>query len=289
MIFASPNARGAFFMVICMAGFSMNDALIKLMSQELGLFQMIFLRGLFASVLIGLLWWQSGERISRPSRTDLRMMGWRLLGEIGGTVCFLLAIFNMPLANATAILQAMPLAVTLAAALFLGEKVGWRRYVSIGVGFIGMLIIVRPGADSFNYFSLSAVAACGFLVLRDMSTRQLSPNLPSRFITFITAVSITTMGGLISLFFPWAPVTLASLSVLAVAAVFVVAGYLFGVMAMRIGDVGAVAPFRYSVLLFATVLGVLLFDEWPNNTTLLGGAILVATGVYSLRQAVRKH
>lgn len=280
----SDNARGALFMAISMAGFSINDALIKLMSMQLGMWQAVFLRGMFASALIALLWWRSSDRLSPLSWRETRLIGLRLIGEIGGTVCFLTAIVHLPLANATAILQAMPLAVTLAAAMFLGEKVGWRRYVAIVIGFAGVLIILRPGGESFNHYSLWAVASCGFLVLRDLSTRRLPATIPSRFVAMVTAITITLVGGLATATQPWVTVEPAEYAILALTAVFVLTGYLFGTMAMRQGDIGAVSPFRYSILLWATLLGALIFNEWPDGPTLIGSALLVATGVYSIRR-----
>ncbi len=280
----SANGRGALYMIICMAAFGMNDALIKLVSPHLGLFQSVFLRGAFATVMIAFLWWRSKAHVGTIEARDMGLIALRLIGEIGGTVCFLTAIFNMPLANATAILQAMPLAVTLAAAMFLGERVSRQRYVAIGIGFVGMLVIIRPGSEAFDRNSLWAIASCGFLVLRDLCTRQLPASLPSLFIALVTTVTITITGGAVALTQAWAPVSASLLMMLAVAAGFVLAGYLFSVMAMRTGDVGAVSPFRYSILIWASLLGIVLFDQWPDSVTLFGSALLVAAGVYSLRQ-----
>lgn len=286
---SSANARGALFMSVCMAGFAFNDALIKLVSLQIGLFQAIFLRGLFASALIGCVWWRSQARVGPLAPTDLRMMGWRLIGELGGTICFLTAIFHMPIANATAILQAMPLAVTLAAGIFLREKISLRRMLVIAIGFVGVLIIVRPGTSAFDHHAIWAVCACAFLVLRDMSTRQLSRAVPAQFVTFTTAVTITLMGGVVSLWFPWVTTTAWQMSALLIAAVFVLTGYFFGVLAMRYGDVSAVSPFRYSILIWASLMGAVFFDEWPDRFTIIGSIIVVLTGVYTIRQEFNRN
>ncbi len=281
----TPNQRGALYMSVCMAAFGINDALIKLVSAHMSLFQTILIRGGFATVMIAVMWWRSKASVGTIEAAHLRMLGLRLVGEIGGTICFLTAIFNMPLANATAILQAMPLAVTLAAALLFGERVSRQRYLAIIIGFIGMLIIVRPGSEAFDQYSLWAIASCAFLVVRDLSTRRLPPALPSLFIALITTVTITLTGGLLALTQPWVPVEFDHLVILGVAAGFVLTGYVFGVMAMRVGEVGAVAPFRYSILIWASLLGIVLFDQWPDAMTLVGSALLVAAGVYSLRRS----
>ena len=135
-------------MSIAMLGFSGNDAFLKSVSADLALSQAVFLRSLATTLLIGaVVLSQRGLRF-RPGRRDRRLIGVRSLGEIGGTVCFLTALFNMPIANATAILQSLPLAITLAAALLFDEPVGWRRYLAIAVGFLGVLLIIRPGSST---------------------------------------------------------------------------------------------------------------------------------------------
>ncbi len=277
----SDNVRGALFMSISMAGFALNDAIIKLISAELGLYQIIFLRGIFVTLAVGLLVLRQGGIFYLPARRDAGIMALRAAGEVGGTLCFLTALFNMPIANATAILQALPLAVTLAAALFLGEKVGWRRYTAITVGFTGVLIIVRPGSEGFNAYALWVVAAVGFIVLRDLSTRRLSAATPSAYVALSSSLAITAVGGLLSLTAPWQPVSGGALAMLAGAAGFLFFGYLFAVMTMRVGEVSFVSPFRYSVLIWAMVLGLLFFDEVPDGWTLLGSLVVVGTGIYS--------
>ncbi len=277
----SDNVRGALFMSISMAGFALNDATIKLISGELGFYQIIFLRGIFATLLIGLLVRQRGALFYLPSRRDAGIMAVRAAAEVGGTLCFLTALFNMPIANATAILQALPLAVTLAAALFMGEKVGWRRYTAIAVGFTGVLIIVRPGGEGFNAYALWAVAAVGFIVLRDLTTRRLSAGIPSAYVALSSSLVLTAVGGLLALTVPWPPVSASALAMLAGAAGFLFFGYLFAVMTMRVGEVSFVSPFRYSVLIWAILLGLLLFGEVPDGWTLFGSLVVVGMGIYS--------
>lgn len=275
------NMRGAVFMMVSMAGFSLNDAFIKTVAGELPLFQAVFLRGLIATALIGGLAWSQGAFAFRPGRRDRRLIGWRCLGEIGGTICFLTALFNMPIANASAILQSVPLAVTLGAALFLGEPVGWRRYLAIAIGFAGVLVIVRPGAEGFNAYALWAVAAIGFIVVRDLTTRSLSPDAPALAVVFVTSAAITATAGVLSLITGWSAIAPAHVGALALAAGFLLVGYLFGVKTMRIGEIGFVQPFRYTLLVWAMLSGIVLFGEWPDAWMLAGSAIVVATGLFT--------
>lgn len=281
----SDNVKGALLMMGSMAGFGINDALVKLVSAEMGLFQVLLLRGAGASLMILALAWWLGALRARPPRRDWAVLALRSAGEVGATLCFLTALFHMPIANATAILQALPLAVTLAGAVFLREPVGWRRYLAIAAGFLGVLIIVRPGAEGFNSYSLYAMAAVGFVVVRDLSTRHLSPAVPSMLAASLTAVVITAVGGVgLVVTGDWAPVGAGSAGYLAGAALFIFAGYLFSIMTMRQGDIGFIAPFRYSNLVWALLLGLFVFGEVPDAYMLTGAVIVVGTGLYAFHR-----
>ena len=283
----SENMRGAVYMMACMAALVLNDALTRLVGGLLSVYQTMFLRGMVTCVLIAAMAAQQGALICRVSRGDLIVIGLRLVGGIGSTICFLTALFNMPFANLSAIAQSMPLAMTLGAALFLREAVGWRRYLAICIGFSGVLLIVRPGAEGFNQASLWAVGAVAFMTLRDLSTRRLSSGIPSLFVTLTTAVGITAAGGVMATTEPWLPVTAGSFGILVLAAAFLFVGQLLNVMCMRHGEIGFVAPFRYTVLVWAILLGVLAFGEIPEALTLVGIAVIVGTGIYTLYREER--
>lgn len=277
----SDNARGAVFMMVCMTAFVLGDTLMKLVSAEMSLFQAVFLRGLAATALLAFLAQRQCALFPRIGPAGRRLIALRMCGDIGGTVCFLTALFNMPIANATAILQSMPLAVTLGAALFLGEIVGWRRYSAIAIGFIGVIVIIQPGSDGFTAYSLWAVGAVFFMVVRDLTTRLLPIGIPSIFVALTNGIAITVVGGLVAATQPWGTVSGHALVLLAAAAACLVVAYLFNVMAMRHGEIGFVSPFRYTVMIWAIVLGAVVFGDIPSATMLAGTAIVVATGVFT--------
>ncbi|NOX40937.1 MAG: DMT family transporter [Alphaproteobacteria bacterium] len=277
----SDNMRGAVLMMMSMAAFTLNDTFIKSVAGDIPLFQAVFLRGLLTSLLLFGLALHRGVLRTAISRQDWGVIGWRTVGEVSATVAFLTALFHMPIANATSILQSLPLAITLAGAVFFGEPVGWRRYLAIGVGFFGVLLIVRPGSDGFDGYSVFAVIAVGFVVLRDLSTRRLSAKIPSLLVALSGAVSVTILGGVVTLFSDWQPVSSAPLLRLGGASIFLVAGYLFSVMVMRVGEISFVAAFRYTALIWAIVLGIAVFGEVPDLWTLIGSAIVVGTGIYT--------
>ena len=278
----ADNLRGALLMCGAMAAFTVNDTFMKALGAHLPLFQAVFLRGTLVTLaLLAVASWRGTLRLGLPRR-DWNLLAVRTLAEIGAAYTFITAIFHMPLANATAILQALPLTVTMAGALFLGERVGWRRWTAIGVGFGGMLLVVKPGAEGFDAWSLYVVAAVGFVTLRDIATRRISAAVPSGMVAVVGAAGVTVWGGVMMLAEGAVPVPPAAWALVAGAAGAVMLAYTCSVGTMRVGDVSFVAPFRYSSLLFALVLGFAVFGEFPGPYTLAGAAILMATGVYTL-------
>ena len=278
----SDNSRGALLMVGSMTAFTFNDACMKALSDELPLMQALFLRGMATSILIYLFLRATGRLDLRIPRRDWGLIGLRTLGEVAAAYFFLTALFNMPFANVSAILQALPLTITLAGALFLGEAVGWRRLVAILVGFGGVMLIVRPGGEGFNIYSLYVLASVFAVALRDLTTRRLSAGVPSMTVALITAVAVGLAAGLASIVEGWAPVSRLAALQLAGSAVFVMLGYFLSIMVMRVGEIGFVAPFRYTSLVVAIILGYVIFGEWPDALTLIGAGIVVATGLFTL-------
>jgi drug/metabolite transporter (DMT)-like permease len=268
-------------MAVGMAGFTMNDTITKAVSSEMNFGQVMLVRGLFAIALIAALAWH--QRAMRPLRTLMvKPVALRVAGEVGGTVSFLAAIAHLPLANTAGIFQALPLAITLGAALIFGEPVGWRRWLAIIAGFIGVLIIVRPGADGFNQFSLFALVSVIFCAVRDLATKRIPAPIPSLFITLLTTVTVTTAGAVILIpLGGWTPPSGRALGLLALAAVLLLIGYQCVIMALRSGDISAVAPFRYSALMWAMLLGYLVFGDVPDAMMVTGASIIVLSGLYA--------
>ena len=278
----SENSHAALYMVICMVAFTINDAFIKLVLAEIPLMQTLFLRGIFTSACLIVLAKAMGGLRLPESHRDSWLIVLRTLAEIIGAIMFMSALTNMPLANVSAILQVLPLSVTLAGAMFFHEPLGWRRLTAIGVGFFGVLLIVRPGTEGFNIFSVYALLAVLAVTVRELTARRLSRGVPSITVAAATALGVALAAGVGTLFVDWVPVSAVQVSWLGVASLCLIVGYLFSVMAMRGGDISVVAPFRYTGLIAALLLGWLIFGEWPRVLTLLGVAIIVATGVFTL-------
>ena len=284
----SENMRGAALMTGSMVGFTVNDAFMKALSSDIPLFQALLLRGLGTVVFLVVL-----AILRKQFRFDFKSKDWvlivlRCLAEVMGTVFFLTALFHMPIANVTAVLQALPLTVALAGAVFLREPVGWRRLLAILVGLVGVVLIVRPGGDGFTVYSVYALGAVVCITLRDLVVRRMSHDIPSIIVGLMAAIAVTLAGAVVTATQPWVPVDGVTAIKLVGAMVFIIFGYIFSVAAMRVGEISFVSPFRYSGLLAALVLGWIVFGDWPVPLTLLGATIVVVTGLFTIYRE-RQH
>lgn len=279
----SDNLRGAVLMLISMATFTCNDAVMKAVTQTLPLYELVALRGLSVLVLMLVVAQiqQGGVRLSVP-REDLLPLVVRTVADIASTVLYLLALREMALADLSAILQALPLGVTLAAGLFFHERLGWRRLSAIGVGFVGVVMILRPGSGAFDIWSVVALASMLLIVLRDIVTRTFSAGIGSSTIAFYAAATITLTGFVLGVGEEWRMPDLREAGLLLLSAGFLTAGYITAVATMRVGEISLIAPLRYTSLVWAIVLGLVIFGEWPDLWTWLGSALVVGAGLYTI-------
>ncbi|MCA1371233.1 DMT family transporter [Bradyrhizobium sp. BRP14] len=286
----SANLRGIVFMCLAMAGFSCNDALVKSVTGVMNTGQIMFVRGLLTTLMVTMIAYHFGAL--RPIRTVFRpVIMLRIAMEALASITYISALGQIPLANASAIMQALPLAVTLGAALFLGEPVGWRRWAAITIGFVGVLMVLRPGPEGFTPAALTVVACVFVTATRDLCTRRIGTEVPSLFITVTTAFVTTLVGAaLIVPFGGWQPMSTTSFAHIAGASVLLMLGYQTIVLAMRDGDISIIAPFRYTGLLWSIVIGIIFFSETPDRWMLAGVAIIVGSGLYTFyRESLRSR
>ncbi|MGB5864470.1 MAG: DMT family transporter [Sulfitobacter sp.] len=277
------NLRGATFMVLAMLGFAIEDSFIKLMGDALPVGQILFMIGVGGAVVFGAVVLSQKRALFEPAMLTLPVFC-RGGGEIFGTICFVSAIVYTPLSTASAILQATPLVVTLGAALFLGESVGWRRWAAISVGFIGVLMIIRPGLEGFSPLSLFALGGVFGLAVRDIATRKIPSNLSTMQLSFLGFLVIIPAGLFLMMITgnSFAPLD-ARLWLLMIASISIGVFAYYGIVAaMRIGEVSFVSPFRYSRLIFAMIIGIAFFGERPDFATILGATVIVASGIYTV-------
>ncbi|SDI05017.1 DMT family transporter [Lutimaribacter saemankumensis] len=284
------NLRGAAMMVAAMAAFAIEDMFIKRLSVDISTGQILMMLGAGGALVFGLLASRRGARLFSPVLLT-RPVLLRNLGEVIGTMGFVTAIALTPLSSASAILQATPLAVTLGAAVFMQEAVGWRRWSAILVGFAGVLLIIRPGLEGFEPASLFAVQGVIGLAIRDLATRAVPREIGAMQLSAY-AFGLLVPTGLVLLLVQGHSLTTplpAQWGQFAGALVLGIVGYYSIVAAMRLGEVAVVTPFRYSRLIFAIIIGVTVFGERPDSLTLTGAALIVGSGLYTLLREARLH
>lgn len=278
----TDNLRGAALMVAAMAGFAVEDMFLKAAAGHMPTGQVILIVGLLGVAVFGAMARHHGEPLLPRAFLHPALIV-RTGFEIAGRVFYSLALALTPLSTTSAILQATPLVVVAFAALFMGERVGWRRWSAIVVGFAGVLIILRPGLEGFSTLSLLAVAGMLGFAGRDLATRAAPRVLSNRQLgiagfavqAFAGTILLTWSGGAVM---PDAQGT----ALVAGTALFAVMAYHALTGAMRTGEVSFVTPFRYTRLVFAMILAVAVFGERPDAATLAGSALIVAAGVYTL-------
>ena len=285
----SSNMRGIIAMVISMACFVSSDTLIKIVGRDLPVGQIMFLRGLFSTVLIFPLVVVTGS-YDHIIQALTPIVGLRAASEVAATILFFTGLMFIPFADAAAIGQFAPLAVTAGAAVFLNEPVGWRRWLAALVGLLGVLLIIRPGSGAFNPAAILIVLCVFCASARDLITRMMGSGIPILVLILISAVATMLTGLAAALIETWPATTWVALASLALSAVGVSAGYYGSVVAMRSGEISVIAPFRYTSMLFALLWGYVLFSEVPDQMTWIGIAIVIAAGFYTLhRESVRKR
>ena len=285
----TDNTRGALLMALAMASFTVNDAFTKSVTPYINIGQILFVRGVMTCVLVYVIARHMGAL--RPLKTMLRpVILMRCLCEISASILYLKALSMMQFANVAAIMQSLPLAVALGAALFLKEPVGWRRWTAILVGFLGVLVILRPGPEGFTSGALLVLGAMFVTAGRDLLTRRMYADVPSMAVTMTTTVVNTLFGAaLIMPFGGWQPMDTYVWSHLVAAAFLVVIGYQAVITAMRSGDISFVAPFRYTSMIWAFSIGFFFFGDHLDVWTLSGTAIIVASGLYTFYRESRRH
>ncbi len=275
------NLRASLMMVLAMALFGVEDMIIKRATATLPVGQILVMIGTAGAAILAVAALMRGQPpltravLSPPVLT-------RNLAELVGTASFMSALALLPLSSVSAILQATPLAATMGAALFLGERVGWRRWSAIIAGFAGVMLILRPGGEGSGVATMLAVLAVAGFAARDLATRRLPPSVGNlQVATWGFAVVVPAGLIILPLGPPAALPDARTLAELALALGFGLAAYFAITAAVRGGEVGAVAPFRYTRLLFGLALGMIVFGERPDAAMLAGSALVVGSGLYS--------
>jgi drug/metabolite transporter (DMT)-like permease len=282
------NRRGIRFMVLAMVSFIFNDALVKYVSESLPAGQLIVIRGLMACVLTLVVARALGVRV-KFAELGQRWVLFRSCLEAVASFCYLYGLFNIPLPNATAINLSSPLFIAILARVFLKEQVDTYRWCLIALGFLGVLLVIQPRAASFNAFALLTLLSTAMYAGRDLLTRKIPNGIPAIVVTLSTAIAVTSLAIIVMLFQGWQPFSWTQLGFLALAAACLSAGYYFLIQASREGEFSVIAPFRYSGLLGALVLGYLVWGYVPNSMAWLGIGLVMLAGMLMLYREHRRR
>ena len=274
-------------MVEAMLGLAIEDGLIKTLSTQMSVAQILLTIGIGGLLAFQFLAWRSATRIWTSAFWQPAMLI-RNIAELVGTLGFVTALALADLTTTSAILQAAPLIVTMGAALFLGERVGWRRWTAIVAGFLGVLMIIRPGTASFDPATVFAVQGVIGLAIRDVAIRRIPKSVPTLELSNYGFLMLLPAAAL--LLFLGQELTSPSTAfwgLMTVSIVVALVAYFLLVQATRVGDISFVTPFRYSRIVFALIIGVLAFGERPDLWTLFGAAVVIASGLYTLIREAR--
>lgn len=275
------NRRGIALMSAAMVFFVVNDAIVKLVSATLPTAQLVFMRGLMAIVLVAAVARHLGalRGVREAARAPVVA---RALVDAVASLLYLGSLAHLPIANATAINLASPLFITLLAVAFLRERVSTARWIAIGTGFAGVLLVIQPSREGFDGWALMCLLATLLHALRDLMTRRIAAGIPSILITLATAIAVTLLAGAVSAVQGWRAFGARELALLALASAFLAAGYHCVIASMRAGEISLIAPFRYTGLVCALIVGWVTWSELPNAAAWAGIALLVAAGMHML-------
>jgi len=274
------NLHGIVLMIAAMAGFTVEDAVIKHLSQVMPVGQVLAVLGLGSALVFAVL---SGGRALTARAAWRPVFLVRALAEAVAAMAFVTALSLVDLSVVAAVFQALPLVITMGAALFLGEPVGWRRWSAIVLGLAGVLLIIRPGLGGFEPAALFVLISVCAVALRDLITRRIDIAVSSRVVSF-QGFAAAVPAGLVLLAISGdgpAAITLTDGALVLCGVVFRASAYFGIVRAMRVGEAAVVTPFRYTRLLFALLAGGVIFGERPDLITLCGAALVIGTGLYT--------
>ncbi|WP_299946524.1 DMT family transporter [uncultured Ruegeria sp.] len=276
------NVNGILLLVGSMAAFAIEDMFIKQLSVSVPTGQILVLLGLVCGAVFVVMSVATRRRIFDPVAWSPLPVA-RAAAEGIGAICFITALSLIDLSTVAAVFQVMPLAVTMGAALFLGEQVGWRRWSAIGVGFVGVLMIIRPGLDGFQPETLLVVASVFAIAARDLMTRKLDVRVASTVVAMQAYVAVMIVGLVLMAVSSQTYVPMQAVPIWPClgAIGFGVLGYYGIVSAMRVGEASAMMPFRYTRLVFSMIAGVLVFNERPDAMTLAGATLIIGSGLYT--------
>jgi drug/metabolite transporter (DMT)-like permease len=285
----AANRRGMIAVTLGMAAYTVNDTFVKLVARELPFGEVIFLRGVLSVIVLTAALMIVVDLRSLVTAFNSRVL-WRALFDALATAFFIAALVHMKIAELSAVVLTSPLIMTAIAAFVFGTQVGWRSWSAIGVGLVGTLFIVKPSAGSVDVWALVGLIAAIFSALRDLATRAISHAIPTLAVSVYGAAAVMLSGAAFGVAENWVMPSPSQWAAVAVAALFLGLGTYLIVLGFRNVDIPAVAPFRYTLLLWMGISGYFAFGEVPDRWSWVGGALIALSGLYALhREGVRRR
>jgi drug/metabolite transporter (DMT)-like permease len=279
--------RAGLYMVITTACFVAGDTCIKLIGSTLPLGQVICLIGVVSTFFLFLVCWQQGILKTLPL-IFTRAVLLRSLFDAMGSFMFVSALMHMPLANISAVMQSVPLVVVIVGVIFLGETAGLSRIAAVITGFVGVLLIVKPSLQTVTIYEFLAIGTVIVVAFRDLVTKRIPAHVPFLVIALANAIFISVSGFGVGLMQGFKTVGILQWALLLGAGLFVTISYFFIVATVRLGELSATAPFRYSEVVFAIIAGILVFGEYPDAISYAAMALVIGAGLFAAhREAVK--
>jgi drug/metabolite transporter (DMT)-like permease len=276
------NTQGIFSMILAMAGFTIEDMFIKQLSATVSVGQILVLLGIGSGLIFAFVAYRAGQSlVSRPAWRPIAW--WRMFAEGVAAIFMTVSLWLVDFSVVAAVFQATPLTITLGAALFLGEDVGWRRWTAIAIGFLGVLLIIRPGFAGFEPSVIFVLGAVLAVSARDLITRRMDRNVATSVVAFQGFAALVPAGLILSMVTGGGFTSLSTFefAILVGTMLSGALAYYTLIQSTRIADAAVVTPFRYTRLVFSLFVGVLVFQERPDMLTLLGATLIIATGLYT--------
>ena len=283
MFFKDKNNEifGIFCMISCMFFFSINDAIIKyilkIYNDTTILGEVIFIRGIFSTIILGLY-------LYYKKKLDFEVVTSKYLHARGfvesiAAVFFFLGLMYLPFGELYSLLNLAPILITASGAFILGEKVGWRRWTAVILGFVGVMIVIKPHDLQFGYAFIYPLISAIFIAQRDTITRKYLEKFDSLQVVFITSLSVTiffSFGMLLN----FKPINLEIFIFIFLSAIFVTAGYYFSVLTIKVANISTTSPFRYTIIIFGIILGYFIFNETPSINMIFGSILIISSGIF---------
>lgn len=274
-------------MVLSLFVFMLSEAITKWLTQGYPIGQIVFIRSFFFFVpIVAIICFQRDWRALRVQNWRLQLL--RAILFVASSFLIVASIKLLPLANAVALIHSAPLMITALAAILLAERVGFHRWCAVIIGFIGILIMARPTADAFQLSAFVAVGAAAATALRDIVTRKMGTTESTKAILAFSTAALILVSGLTTHFY-WISPNMVDLALMAASGVLMGTAHYLLIEAYRWAEAGIVSPFKYTSLIWATLLGYLIWGDLPDQWVISGAALIMGGGLYVLHREAKRQ